>query len=122
MVRRVVTGEGLDGSSRIVSDEEVAEGVIWFGRFGNFSALPHPVDVDAMNAELQGPDSAYSFRVLSLPPDAVTKPVYASGNVPMDDEQGFHRTATVDLLIVLEGEVIMEMENKDSVRLHPGNC
>jgi len=39
MVRRVVTGEGLDGSSRIVSDEEVAEGVIWFGRFGNFSAL-----------------------------------------------------------------------------------
>ena len=122
MVRRIVTGEGPDGSSRIVSDDQVGEGVVWFGTFGRYSELVDPADEASTKFGLDGPDAGYALRVFSLPPDSVTKPMYASGDVPLHDAEGFHRTTTVDLVIVLEGQVISQMDGGERVRLESGDC
>ncbi|TWC95917.1 cupin domain [Sphingobium sp. AEW010] len=34
---------------------------------------------------------------------------------------GFHTTETIDYVIVLDGEVVLEVDD-DSTRLHPGDC
>lgn len=119
MVRRVVTGESPEGRSRFTSNEETQEGVLWAGLCSDLMAehVPGGLDVD-----LNGPRGGYAVRVISLPPDSVMKPLYATGSVPQHDERGFHRTNTLDVVIVIDGEVVAEMEDGQRVALAPGDC
>jgi len=45
----------------------------------------------------------------------------ASQNVPEVEASGFHRTDTLDYVMILDGEVTLELD-RGSVALGPGDC
>lgn len=120
MTRRVVTGTGDDGRSRIISDRDVPPRVLWYGLHGSYSDLLDPDASLEERYDIGGPDSGYIFMSIELPPDSVTMPLYEAG-VPGVDSKGFHQTRTVDMITVVEGELVSEQEDGEVV-LRPGDC
>jgi uncharacterized cupin superfamily protein len=61
--------------------------------------------------------------VFEVPPDRVTRPRFAelAASIPGMEADGFHRTDTIDYVMVLEGEIELELD-AGSVRLGPGDC
>jgi mannose-6-phosphate isomerase-like protein (cupin superfamily) len=114
MIRRVVTEE-VNGRSRIVSDEPADD--LWVtSRASPLGAAPVP-GVEG----LEPPAGGSRFRMVSLPPDAVLREILATRPVPGVDPDGFHKTATVDYVLILDGDVTLELDD-GSVVLHPGDC
>jgi quercetin dioxygenase-like cupin family protein len=116
-VRRVVTGHGTDDVAKIVIDADatnekypdpgVISTLIW-----STDAMPAPIDrgepVDDAGARILGsapPPNGSRFCVIDFPP----------GN-PV----AFHRTDTLDYVIVLDGEIEMDLD-ESTVRLRAGD-
>ena len=61
--------------------------------------------------------------MFEVPPDAVIRERMAAnaGAVPGLEPDGFHTTDTVDYVMVLEGEIFLELDTGE-VLLHPGDC
>jgi mannose-6-phosphate isomerase-like protein (cupin superfamily) len=141
-VRRVVTGHDPEGRSVIVSDgpatsvKEIptfpglALTDLWetasapAGNAGNADAAARPV-------RLEPPPSGTIFRVVEFPPDASRprgsdsregfKSIGASHTQDRSSSDPMmHKTATVDYIVVLKGEIHAVME-KGEVLLRPGD-
>ncbi|MFE0103619.1 cupin domain-containing protein [Streptomyces sp. NPDC059009] len=129
-VRRVVTGHDGDGNSRVESDVELPEGLVWHGKFDSLDDWVDTVDATSLPFDLSGPPAGFIFQVDRIPPDAVMKPLYGAGgnirevtgNSPRVelDAEGFHSTTTVDLLYIVDGELTCEFDT-GSVKLGPGD-
>jgi mannose-6-phosphate isomerase-like protein (cupin superfamily) len=127
MTRRVVTDEA-EGRSRIASD--AAAPVLAMSADGGVTelwinmrdeALGHDPTIE--DAALTPPAGSLHWRIFDLPPDADTRGAREENVVQMDevDEEGWHRTPTLDYIYVLEGEVTLELDN-GSVDLTGGDC
>ena len=114
MIRRVVT-EVVEGRSRIASDGMAGD--LWV----TSSDEPLGVDPGGGSMSLAVPPGGSRFRIVSLPPDAQMRAALASGNVSGVDADGFHQTATVDYVFILDGDVTLELDD-ERVLLHPGDC
>ncbi|PTD24215.1 cupin domain-containing protein [Sphingomonas fennica] len=120
MIRRIVTGNDAQGRSYIVSDERVVgvegapDGVVWreSGRLERW--LPST----ARHLEPDGGSSRCS-RVV-LPPWAAMKGDVAAGRFPGLDADGFHRTETIDYILMLEGEVDLVLD-RDRTTIRAGD-
>ncbi|XHS01397.1 hypothetical protein ACFB49_30020 [Sphingomonas sp. DBB INV C78] len=64
------------------------------------------------------PDSL-SARLIEIPPDTVMAEYLAQG-VPGLDAKGFHRTGTLDYVILLEGRLVLELDD-GKVEVRPGD-
>jgi mannose-6-phosphate isomerase-like protein (cupin superfamily) len=126
-MRRIVTGEGKDGRSRIVADERL-EAI----------RLPGSENYDLWSADAVGglpaggeerPSSTYwprpggyRFFAFTLMPEgaeqsgemtdvAAELPTWSDVFGAYDpDDPGMHRSDTVDFLVVLSGEVVLELD------------
>ena len=130
--RRVVTEEA-DGRSRFASDDEAAkltliEDVIWFDQLWTTSTdapLGHVPD----DTTLFAAPGAMLWRIWSIPPDEVLQKLSAGAAptpAPHDDhgeirKDGFHKTETIDYVFVLDGDIVLELDDGESL-LHPGDC
>jgi len=114
-MRRIVTGHDADGKSYVVSDERVTGFAIpnLFKTTGDdpFGPGPEgeprelrPTDTPQIEPEVGGA----SFVFVTLPP---TQP----------DAEVWHRTETVDINVLLGGELILVLE-KEEVTLRPGDA
>ncbi|MFT3864308.1 MAG: cupin domain-containing protein [Solirubrobacterales bacterium] len=145
--RRVVTGHDAEGRPRIVGDDPLprfveraaipgmADGVVWAtpavpgGPFDGADPTPGL-------SPLLPPAGETRFNTVTFPPDSVFAaadfdPAAAAAEnaavIPeltplMDPENpGMHRTPTVDYVIVLEGEVVLEMEGGEEAVLRQGD-
>jgi mannose-6-phosphate isomerase-like protein (cupin superfamily) len=128
-VRRVVT-EVVDGRSRVLVDGPAPEGwcdEIWVTSAGApAGADPATFDGEPTVAPLEPPAGGARFRMVSVPPDAVMRErLAASGGADASrtgvDDDGYHVTATIDYVYVLDGDVVLELDDGE-VRLHPGDC
>ena len=115
-MRRIVTGHDAEGKSYIVSDERVAGAAFpnLFKTSGDDPFGPGPVgearELRATDSPRLEPDvGGASFVFVTLPP---TRP---------DAELGWHRTETVDINVLLGGELILVLD-KGEVTLHPGDA
>lgn len=114
-VRRIVTANNAQGKSFIVSDERITTGAFpsLFKTTGESPLGPGapgelkeflPTDAPQLEPALGGS----SFHYVSMPPwKADSKPIW-------------HRTATIDYNILLEGELVL-MVDSGEVLLHPGD-
>jgi uncharacterized cupin superfamily protein len=61
--------------------------------------------------------------VFDVPPDSSMRERMASvvGQIPGMEADGFHTTNTVDYVMVLEGEITLELDTGE-VALGPGDC
>ncbi len=116
-IRRVITGHTPGGRSVVVSDAQtttfdIGSGHMTLYDIWSVAEVPAPVEANQadptdipLNFEL--PSSGVRVRFLDIPPDA-TAPA------------GMHRTESIDVAIVIEGEMCMPLDDQEVV-LHRGD-
>ena len=146
-VRRVVTGHDESGKSVFVSDEAVAPRVPLLLPGSEFTLLwggdqtPQFPDDGSMPKwhTYFPPIGGFRFSTFTLPPGTAEADPGNSGlsaeEALADAEQklpgllgymdpsdaGMHTTDTIDFEVVLEGTVILELDDGAEVTLHPGD-
>jgi mannose-6-phosphate isomerase-like protein (cupin superfamily) len=144
-VRRVVTGQMVDGRSVFVSDQRVdpitvsaLPGAEFYRLWGSDDLVRLPTDGTAPTAPTYFPPvTGFRFLVVTIGPDRVTMPedfdvraavVELQTKLPgiveaMElDNPGMHTTNSVDFGVVLSGEVWLELDAGAEVRLRAGDC
>lgn len=122
--RRIVTGHDAAGRSVVLSDGEVPqhrilerEGAAFFEVW---STDEMPAKIDSVEA------SEPTQRTLRVPPEPGGTKIrineFQPGHVLADGRQTpMHRTQTVDYGIVLDGEMVLMLDDGIEVQLHPGD-
>lgn len=121
--RRVVTGTDEAGRSCVVSDGEGSAtpgfAELWVG------SARDPLEAAPAKGEpwsrVEPPPGATSWRIFLLPPDEVVAAYLASRELPEVEASGFHRTDTLDYVLILDGELTLELD-QGSVDLRSGDC
>jgi hypothetical protein len=134
MTRRVATGHDANGKAIFASDEEIAPAqfqMIWGGedtpRFPDDGAAPGPL---SLFPEAGG----YRFAIITIPagydpanspppppsPEMAQLPTNDVAHMDPDDP-GQHWTETIDLEVVLKGELILELDDGVETVLRPGD-
>jgi mannose-6-phosphate isomerase-like protein (cupin superfamily) len=119
MTRRIVTEE-VGGRSRVRSDgeaPEVAVSALWVTTSEDRMGF----EPSAAHAAVNIPSGHSIFRIVYLPPDAIVRAALAAAPHPEVDPEGFHRTQTVDHVLVLDGPVELVLDD-ESVIVQPGDC
>ncbi|HTX08682.1 MAG TPA: cupin domain-containing protein [Solirubrobacteraceae bacterium] len=143
-VRRVITGQDADGHSVFVSDEEVPgdrydlfPGWEFHPLWGTDApaVVPSVPALDAGAAYFPGP-GAVRFSFSTVPPQTTLPPgdldiesaaAEVEAGMPgllahMEaDDPGMHTTDTIDLEVILSGEVILELDGGVERILRPGD-
>jgi mannose-6-phosphate isomerase-like protein (cupin superfamily) len=137
-VRRVVTGHDASGKSVFVSDEAVAaQPLTGFHRLWGGDKTPQfPDDGSLPEHHMYFPPiGGFRFGMFSIPPDgeAGSDVNAAAGSADLEAEApgllryldlsdpGMHTTDTIDFEVVLEGTVVLELDDGAEVALHPGD-
>jgi len=112
-IRRVVTGHDASGSAVIWKDERFAMapiggGIAWFGRL--WSTDRSPADNSA------AVDGALRETGLTCPGGTVLRVV----DIPPGARSPMHRTHSIDYGIVLEGEIVLELDEGRQTRVRAG--
>lgn len=144
-MRCVVTGQNADGKSVFVSDSQVEPIKASLLPGTEFHRLWGSDEPPVLPASGEPPDQGgyfppaggYRFGFFTLGPDSVTLPedldveaalaeldVRLPGltEVMEPDHPGMHTTDTVDLDFVVSGEVWLELDDGEEVRLGAGDC
>jgi len=104
MVRRIVTGNNAQGKSYFVSDEEVAEMYIWQSPEGAQLGEGTPM-LPSTAPGIEPPSGGSKVVRVQMEPWKEMKARLAHGEISGLDADGFHRTATIDYIMVVGGEV-----------------
>jgi mannose-6-phosphate isomerase-like protein (cupin superfamily) len=122
-VRRVVTGIGDDGRSTFLSDGDAFGGDAWAEVWLTDPAagLDAVVDPRLGIGVLEPPAGGTAFRVFHVPTDAQMRESMSRSTIEGIESDGFHTTQTIDYVMVLEGEIALELDTGE-VQLKPGDC
>jgi mannose-6-phosphate isomerase-like protein (cupin superfamily) len=135
-VRRVVTGHNASGKSVFVSDEAVAaQPLTGFHRLWGGDQTPQFPDDGSMpeHHTYFQPIGGFRFGMFSISPDSVAGSD-AVGHTDFETEApgllrymdlsdpGMHTTDTIDFEVVLEGTVVLELDDGAKVTLHAGDA
>jgi len=124
-VRRIVTGVDDEGRSVFLSDGVAFGGDAWAEVWITDPAVGVDAVVDPRfgTAVLEPPLGGTAWRVFEVPPDAVMRAAMSRAAGTMDgiEADGFHSTRTIDYVMVLEGEIALELDTGE-VTLGPGDC
>jgi mannose-6-phosphate isomerase-like protein (cupin superfamily) len=138
-VRRVVTGHDASGKSVFVSDEAVTpQPLTGFHRLWGGDETPQfPDDGSMPDSHMYFPPvGGFRFGMFSIAPEAVAGSdidAVAGGLADVEAEApgllrymdlsdpGMHTTDTIDFEVVLEGTVVLELDDGAKVTLHPGD-
>ncbi|HVS06533.1 MAG TPA: DinB family protein [Candidatus Dormibacteraeota bacterium] len=145
MLRLVVTGETDEGKSVFVSDRKVDPVTVaampnteFYRLWGSDDSvqLPSSGNVPSFRT-LFPPATGFRFAVMTLGPDQTTMPPDFDAEAAMAEMQeklpgaaewmdfqhpGMHRTDTVDVVVVLSGEIWLELDNGKEAHLKAGDC
>ena len=124
-VRRVVTGVDDEGRSVFLSDGAAFGGDSWAEVWITDPAagIDAVVDPRLGTGVLEPPTGGTAWRVFEVPPDAEMRAAMddAVGVMEGIEADGFHTTRTIDYVMVLEGEIALELDTGE-VTLGPGDC
>jgi mannose-6-phosphate isomerase-like protein (cupin superfamily) len=144
-MRCVVTGQKKDGKSVIVADNQVEPVTVELLPGAEFHRLwgsntPPTLPTDGTAPDQSGyfpPPGGYRFGYFTLGPDSVTMPADLDleaaltelgvklpglAEVMEPDHPGMHTTDTVDIDVVVSGEVWLELDDGEEVNLRAGDC
>jgi mannose-6-phosphate isomerase-like protein (cupin superfamily) len=124
-VRRVVTGVDASGRSVFLSDGDAYGGEQWAEVWITDPAagMDAVVDPQLGTTVLEPPAGGTAWRVFEVPTDEDMRAAMAqaAGRMEGIEPDGFHTTHTIDYVMVLEGEISLELDTGE-VTLHPGDC
>jgi quercetin dioxygenase-like cupin family protein len=118
VIRRIVTGHDSTGKAKVLIDAPATN--IKSSRPGQFSTLVWCTD-DAPAAMPVGEDAEdMGARVLgTYPPEHGTR--FMIAEYPPGNTGRRHRTETIDYIVVLSGEIDMELDKGETVHLKAGD-
>lgn len=119
--RRVVTGVDGEGRSFVVSDGPAPFEGGFVQLWATDGPLEEPLPAGELAEALEPPPGGTWWRLFTIPPAGEMDARLAQSSVPGIDRDGFHTTATVDYVSVLDGDVTLVLE-RGSVDLHRGDC
>jgi len=145
-IRRVVTGHAPDGQSVFVGDDAPARVVTIDGMKGfsvtavwatdhGMTALPGSDDPTRKMTTFVPGEGGTRFLVTVVPPDRAVQPRTAPAMIAIEmvaklpglgdamepDSLGMHTTDTVDYDVIMSGELWLELDDEQEVRLKPGD-
>jgi hypothetical protein len=124
MVRRVVTANGLNGRSYFAADETIRDTALWLtGGADPLGASPDgapAVLLPSTAPHIEPPPGGSRCVQSAIPPWAVMQPMFESGRIPGHDAGGFHRTMTVDYIILIDGPLTLILDDGETT-LHAGD-
>ena len=143
-MRRVVTGK-QNGKSVVVSDTDVEgiaasllPGTVFHQMWGSDRLPMAPTDgAEPARDGYFPPPGGYRFAFFTLGPDSATpaadldleaalaefqRKLPGLADVMEPDHPGMHTTATVDLDLVISGEIWLELDDGTEVHLRAGDC
>ena len=144
-IRCVVTGQRADGKSVFAADEQVEPitvslmpGLEFHRLWGSDVPPTLPTDgATPAQPRFFPPPGGYRFSFFTLPPSSVTLPdgvdveaglaeiqtkLPGLTEVQEPDNPGMHTTDTIDLDLVVSGEIWLELDDGAEVHLHAGDC
>ena len=121
MTRRIVTANNAEGRSYFVSDTEVGEAYLWE------SAAAAPLGAEPGGGPtyrlpttapaIDPPPGGTKCVRFAMEPWAIMQRTMAENGFPGLDPDGFHRTASIDYIMILSGEVDLILdEGRTTVR------
>jgi quercetin dioxygenase-like cupin family protein len=114
-MRRIITESNVEGRSFILKTEIVESmGLVWQVPPGE----PMGREPEGSGTGLHFPDGAL-VRSFSIPPQDVMAEMFRRG-VPGFDERGFHKTDSLDVIVLLEGDLILDLDEA-SIEMKPGD-
>jgi hypothetical protein len=133
--RCIITGENAAGKSRCEIDAEVDESPGWMYHFWQSTSLSPlqapPVDPSHVTHSLEPPHGGSVFRFFHIPPDGslsreeidalfkeTREKIGIEGIAPSADGKIWHRTATLDYVVILQGNPLLLLD-EDTVSLKP---
>ena len=124
MVRRVITANNAAGKSYFAADETVADMTVWESaaedRLG-VSPDGEPTRLLLSTAPYIEPPPGGSKSVfVRLEPWKTMKGRLEGEGIPGLDRNGFHRTMTVDYIVMTKGEVTLLLDEGETV-IRPGD-
>jgi hypothetical protein len=136
-VRRIITGQRRSGESIVALDEEpeptvhAGSGMKYWPIWGRDEVTPLPYDAVADYAQTFFPSTAAGFRshIIEFPAKGAPHDEprgewpdkgLAEGHYVDPDSGGMHWTETVDIVIVLSGEIGLAHDDGTTVTLRPG--
>jgi mannose-6-phosphate isomerase-like protein (cupin superfamily) len=143
-VRRVVTGQDVNGKSVFVSDEEVepitlqlVPGLKFYWLWGADETPKLPTDGRPLTQDRYFPlAGGFRWMICTLPPESVgpqhpldvqtlrnevAEKLPGLLDVLEPDHPGMHTTDTVDLVVILSGQYTLELDDGAEVTLGPGD-
>jgi mannose-6-phosphate isomerase-like protein (cupin superfamily) len=142
IIRRVATGTSPTGRSVIALDEHLKPltasalpGYVWHKLWG-FDQLPtDPATATATNRQDHfPPPGGVRFNLFTVPPNTTSRPPLTPERARELDEKlpgrsshmesdqaGLHRTASVDFVLVLAGEICLDLDDGVTVDLKAGD-
>ena len=125
MVRRIVTGNNAEGRSYFIADDDQKDGMdLWWSARGEPLGLSPdgaPTQLLPATAPFLEPPAGGSRVVLcSVPPLSEISTTALEAGIPGYDSRGFHRTESIDYIIMASGEITLELDEGAKVLL-PGD-
>lgn len=115
-MKRVITENGKDGKSRILVEEALQPyQLIWETNAERWLGFEPAARADMLDFRA----GHTVVRQLEIPPESVMAE-YLKAGVPGLDANGFHRTGTLDYLILIEGRLRLDLD-EGSVELSSGD-
>jgi len=115
-MKRIVTENSAEGRSRVLIEQQLpASAMVWEASM----ASPYGHEPVEREHTLVFPAGHTVCRYVEIPPDAVMAEHLARG-IPGHDANGFHRTGTLDFLVLLQGRLILELD-EGMAELRPGD-
>lgn len=115
-MKRIITENDENGRSRIAIEEA---NVAPLAKIWSTSAANWLGEENAGGEVLDFAPGSANVRYLELPTEAVMQE-YLKQGIPGLDARGFHRTGTIDYVIVTEGAITLELD-EGSVEVHAGD-
>src|SRR5271169_4670413 len=110
MVRRVITSNTVDGRSYFVTDEAVDGMTLWESSHGDplggANGAPHTI-LPTTAPALEPPPGGSKCLFVTIPPWEIMRASLERGDYPGLDAGGFHRTETVDYIMMVSGEITL---------------
>lgn len=116
MVRRIVTGNNAQGKSYFVSDDTVAEMYVW-GTPEDTGLGAGTLMLPSTAPGIEPPAGGSRVVRVAMEPWKDMKARLERGDISGLDPDGFHRTTTIDYIMVVSGEVDLILdEGRTTVR------
>lgn len=117
MMRRIVTGTE-NGRSRLVSVEAVPE-THWANLWTTSPQAPLGTDEGFQSGSFPAGPGHVTWTIVSVPPLEDMRALLAAADSGADPE-GFHLTNTIDYVIVLDGPIVLKLDDEE-IQVQPGD-